>query len=559
MVRFATCPRVKRYTDKGGVLALESINLYVVGQGDLFARTLAHLLPDMKVNMVARESANMTVSVSYAFSPNNGYCYLRMTDSDVEIHCRDNEGARNAAAIIAQLVRRDEQGQYVLPCGTVEDWPDAQYRAMMLETSGRAWIPMSRIRDYIREMALARMNVFQFHYMENNGCTVQYDGFPDLPGYGEENLKYTKAEVKDMIAFAADLGITVTPLVEILSHATDLAEYAGIACEGDTDKNMFAVCLGKEKTFEVIEKFLAETAEIFPDDVIHIGADEYDMSAVTPYTAYWDKCPHCQKLAAEKGYTTLNELFLYGIQRINRIVNGLGKVMMLWNADMQPGQLPKELDRNMIVHYYRPCSNLGREKLWGLTINGYVEEGFSTLNSYYPQTYMDFDYYVSAEKLSSWTYVNDPLVKQLNRSKVPGSSCCAWERHDHFVRSIPAAILLFADRLWNAFGDPVPYDDAYGKLMTRLLFDGRLPEEMNVFACIGDVLPPLNDERKTYDGMVMVDMDTLKTTRDALQKLADEGMEVAGYYVESLEEAIKEKANKKMADGPLEERIFFKG
>ena len=89
----------------------------------------------------------------------------------IEMHCRDNAGARNAAAILAQLARPHPDGGYTLPCGVVEDGPDAQYRAMMLESSGRGWWSMTELRAYIRQMALCRMNVMQFHLWKIAGAT----------------------------------------------------------------------------------------------------------------------------------------------------------------------------------------------------------------------------------------------------------------------------------------------------------------------------------------------------------------------------------------------------
>lgn len=556
--RFDTCPRVKKYTDNGGELHMKDISLCVIGQGDLFARTLKILLPDITSQESTRNEANTVLSVSYVYSSQNEYCYLRIMPTGIEIHCRDNAGARNAAAILAQLARPHPNGGYTLPCGVVEDWPDAQYRAMMLESSGRGWLSMTELRTYIRQMALCRMNVMQFHFMENCGCNIQLDCLPDLPGFGKENRKYTKDEVRDMIAFAAELGIAITPFVEVLSHATDFAIYAGIACPGDKKPNMFTVCLGQEKTFQVIEMLLTEIAELFPDDVLHVGADEYDMSAVSPLAPYWDKCPHCQKLAAQKGFTTLREMFMYGISRLNRIVNGLGKVMMLWNADLRPGYLPRDMDRNMVIHFYRDNNCLCREKIYNLTVDGYVEDGFSVINSYYPQTYLDLEDYVSSDKLRGWSYVNDPLVRQKNRAKVPGGCCCVWDHHDHYVRTVPAGILLYADRFWNAFGDPADYDDAYGCTMTRLLFDNRLPEGTNVFACIGDVLPPLNDKELVHGPKITADLNTITQTREALLTLKNDGDELAGYYAEALVMAIEEK-NKIPSTTPLTEWIVFKG
>ncbi len=53
-------------------------------------------------------------------------------------------------------------------------------------------------------------------------------------------------------------------------------------------------------------------------------------------------------MMAARGYTTLREVFLYAVERANRIVNKLGKVTMLWNADLEPGKLPVDFERNMV-------------------------------------------------------------------------------------------------------------------------------------------------------------------------------------------------------------------
>lgn len=552
---FDICPRVKQYEVKNGVFCADTLRVFSLGKGELFFSTCAILLPGAKVRRASYSDANIRISISADYSSQSEYCSLRIREDGIEVHCRDEAGARNAAAILAQILRKTEGG-YTLPCGDIRDWPDAQYRAFMVESSGRVWMGMDRIMGYIKEMALCRMNVLQFHFMEDPGCTVPLKSVPGFRG-GPNGEKFTRQEVDDMIAYAAALGIRVVPFIEVLSHAADFALQEGLVCPGDDLANLYDVCLGQEKTFAAIEKVIAEVAEIFPDEVIHIGADEYDMSRVTPYTAYWDKCPHCRAVMEEKGYTTLRELFLYGVGRINEIVNRNGKVMMMWNADLHPGHLPEELPRNILIHYYRYCSDLGREDIFNLHINGYADDGFSVINSYYPQTYMDLADYMSAEKLNSWTYLNDPLVKRINRPQVPGGCLCAWEDYDHYRRTIPAAIALFADRLWNAGGDPVAYDDAYGNAMTRLIFEGKLPENMNVFACIGNVLPPLQNDAPAHLRMVFADRETLEKTRDALLALEED--KVAQAYAEAVAWVMEEKEKQAAYTGPRKDRIAFKG
>ena len=546
------CPRIKKYVPLAGKFYFQSLKVFAAGESDLFFSSMKIFQPDLQVERSNYKDANIRLSVANDYSPYNEYCNMRIRENAIEIHCADRLGARNASAILAQLLRKTECG-YVLECADLEDWPDAQYRAVMEESSGRVWVPMETLLRHIREMALCRMNVYMFHYMEDLGCTVPFDSLPNLIGYGPDNLKFTKQEVKDMIAYAGALGIRVIPFLEVISHAKPFALAAGINCPGDPLENMYDVCLGQEKTFEVIEKIIQETVELFPDEVIHIGADEYDMSLVTPFTAHWDKCPHCLALAKEKGFTTLREMFLYSVQRVNEIVNSYGKIMMIWNADLRHGYLPDWLDRNILVHFYRPYNDLGREDIYNLNINGYAEDGFSVVNSFARMTYIDF--YMNAIRLYNWSYRTLPMVNQENYGKLPGGCLCIWEKHDHYKRTLAPGIALFADRLWNAHTSTATYDDKYGTVLTRVIFGDKLPEGTNVFACIGDVLPPLEDDKLGYPRMVSADMETLYKVRDLLYAL--EGDDDAQAYAEAIDWVINEKKNQEAFSGPRSDRIEF--
>lgn len=556
-MRFTILPRAKRVVEKEGEFRFDALRIFTVGEGALFVRTLKALCPALPIEASSREDANLVLSVATVFSQKNEYCYLRILDERMEIHCRDEQGARNAACVLAQIIRKDEAG-YALPCGTVEDYPDAQYRAFMLESSGRSWLSMERIYQYIREMALARMNVLQFHFMENPGCTIALDCYPDWHGYGPDDLKYSKDEIRAMIAYAAELGVAVCPFVEVISHSVTFNKVAGIACPGDAEPHMFAVCVGQEKTYEAIERVLAEVAELFPDPVIHIGGDEYDMSAVTPKTVHWDQCPHCRALSEKMGYTTYRELFFYAVERVNAIVNKLGKVAMLWNADVKPFAADV-LSRNIVMHYYRWNNTLGWEKHYDLWPNGYVEDGFSVLNSHYPQTYLDLPNYVKTENLVSWSYLHDPLISPKNRAKVIGGCCCAWDDFPHFERTIPPAIFLFADRFWNAEGEPVPYDDAYGCALTHALFEGKLPEGMNVFRAVGDVMPPRKNEEKGRFKYMRADERELQEIKAALAALAASGDALAAVYADIADAAIAYAQSHKAVKGPQTVAVKFDG
>ncbi len=554
-------PRVKRAKKAEGAYRFEALRVYYVGEAPLFESTLSILKPELAVQAASRDEADLVLSVAKVFSSKEEYCYLRVTEKGMEIHCRDDMGARNAATILAQIIRCDEKGYYV-PCGSIEDYPDASYRGFMLESSGRVntWMEMEEIYDHIRMMALARMNELQFHFMEYNGTTIELDCYPDLHGDGDGDRKYTKAQIRDMIDYAARLGITVTPFVEILSHSKDFTVKAGIACPGDDNpKEMFAVCLGQEKTFEAIGRVLAEVAELFPAPVLHIGCDEYDMRRVIPKTAYWDRCPLCQALSREKGFTTMRELFLYALERINQMVNKLGKITMLWNADMKPFQLPEELERNMIVQYFRYDHPFALEQLYELYPDGYAEDGYTVLNSYYPNTYLNDggDYAVDMD-IVHWSYLREPAVAPQNHAKVIGGCACAWQGVS-FKRTIPPAILLYGDRLWNANDSGVPYDAAYGKAMTRVLFEGKLPEGMNLFDMVGRMLPPQYKDMLVHEKFIRASLQEIREMRAALEALAANGHRLAGIYAEMAAAAEEHVLNRPSELLPLKEAQHFVG
>ena len=554
-MKYNICPRVKKYEPLNGALSFTALKVFAAGESDLFFSSMAIFQPELKVEKCGYQEANIRLSVAKDFSPYNEYCNMRIRENAVEIHCNDRLGARNASAILAQLLKKTECG-YVLDCANLEDWPDAQYRCVMEESSGRVWVPFKTLMRHIREIGLCRYNVFMFHFMEDNGCTVFLKSVPELRGYGPDNLRYTQEEFDEMMAYCADLGLRVIPFVEILSHASDLAISQGIACPGDKIENLFDVCLGQEKTWEVVDRIISDLAELFPDEVIHIGADEYDMSLVTPMTAHWDKCPHCLATAKEKGFTTLREMFYYGLQRTNEIINSYGKFMMIWNADLRHGYLPDWLDRNILVHYYRTCNDLGREDIYNLNINGYAEDGFSVINSYAKMTYMHLpDDYMNPIRLYNWSYRTIPMVNPDCYAKVPGGCLCIWEDHEHHRRSVAPAIALFADRLWNGDTDTVTYDEEYGALLTKVIFDGRLPEGTNVFACIGDVLPPLHSETLGYPRMATADDATVAATREALAALGDDDLAIA--YIEAIDWVAEEKKKREAYAGPRSDRIAF--
>jgi N-acetyl-beta-hexosaminidase len=75
-----------------------------------------------------------------------------------------------------------------------------------------------------------------------------------------------------------------------------------------------AFCAGTEKSFEFLQDVLDETMELFPDEYIHIGADEV-------HKFFWSRCPNCQKRMQDQGLNSTHELQSYFVKRIEAYLN----------------------------------------------------------------------------------------------------------------------------------------------------------------------------------------------------------------------------------------------
>ena len=218
----------------------------------------------------------------------------------------------------------------------------------------------------------------------------------------------------------------------------------------------------------------------------------------------------------------------------------------------------------MVIHFYRSDNILGREMIFDLWPNGYAEDGFSVVNSYFPQTYLDLPRYVRSDRLNNWSYLSEPQVSRENRASVIGGCCCAWDDFPHFERTIPPAIFLFGDRLWNAEHAPVPYDRAYALAMTRALFERRLPDDINVFDAIGDVLPPLENPNKFHKQKLMASPADIAHIRDALAALSKEEADknlasLAAVYADMASAALAFREESVKNTDPMKECIPFEG
>ncbi|RYY56821.1 MAG: beta-N-acetylhexosaminidase [Chitinophagaceae bacterium] len=263
-----------------------------------------------------------------------------------------------------------------VPYVSVKDYPRFAYRGMHLDVA-RNFFPVSFVKKYIDNLALHKMNYFHWHLTDDQGWRIEISKYPGLttagafrdgtiighyPGTGNDNTRYggfyTKQEVKEVIAYAAERYITIIPEIELPGHSSAaIAAYPWLSCfpakETSIPKNASEAsqlkkgkkvqetwgvfediyCAGKDSTFLFLQDVLDEVVALFPSKMIHIGGDEAPKD-------HWKICPSCQARIKKEGLKDEHQLQSYFIQRIEKHVNAKGRTIIGWDEILEGGLAP---------------------------------------------------------------------------------------------------------------------------------------------------------------------------------------------------------------------------
>jgi len=238
--------------------------------------------------------------------------------------------------------------KWTVPCVSITDAPRFKWRGMMIDPCRHFW-DIEFIKKYIDMIALHKMNVFHWHFTEDQAWRIEIKKYPKLTEIGawrNENGKkyggfYTQEQIKNVVKYAADRFITILPEIELPGHSVAaISAYPELSCSGapaeiPTTWGVFenVYCAGKESTFKFLEDVISEVIDLFPGDYFHIGGDECPK-------VNWKKCPKCQERIKNENLKNEDELQSYFIKRMEKFINKKGKRMVGWDEILEGGLAP---------------------------------------------------------------------------------------------------------------------------------------------------------------------------------------------------------------------------
>ncbi|MEV5034424.1 family 20 glycosylhydrolase [Sphingobium sp. LMC3-1-1.1] len=223
---------------------------------------------------------------------------LTVAPAGVTLSASTDAGLYYGAETLWQLILAGD-GK-ALPAIRIADAPAYGWRGVMLD-SARHFQPVSYIRELIDRMAMVKLNTLHWHLTDDQGWRLPVPAYPRLTSVGgwrheagAEGIDpdsgkpvrsggfYTEAEIREIIAYAANRHIVIVPEVDMPGHFTaSIAAYPWLASTPNppaataNDWGILPNLINpNERGLAFCEAVLDQLMRLFPSKVIHIGGDE---------------------------------------------------------------------------------------------------------------------------------------------------------------------------------------------------------------------------------------------------------------------------------------------
>lgn len=378
---------------------------------------------------------------------------LKVDSGGVLLRAPTDLGALHGLETLLQLLDADGDGPY-LPAVAVEDRPRFAWRGLMIDVA-RHFMPVEVLRRNVDAMARLKLNVLHLHLTDDQGFRVESQRQPRLHREASDGRFYTRPQLREIVAYAAERGIRVVPEFDVPGHATSwlvaYPEYASAPGPYELERGfgIFEPVFDptREETYRFLGDFLGEMAEIFPDQFVHLGGDEVAGG-------HWRRNPEIRSYMETREMDGTEELQAHFLDRLTDVVREVGKTPVVW------GGLAADLSEDVVVQEWQRGADPAEVARRGRRV------------------LLSRGYYLDLMRPAGRHYRVDPLssredLRRNARERVLGGEAAMWSEHvdagtvDSRIWPRAAAV---AERLWSP-GSVTDVDDMYRRLaaVTRRL------------------------------------------------------------------------------------------
>ncbi len=185
---------------------------------------------------------------------------------------------------------------------------EKNYLGSMIDCSRNAVMNMASVKRYIDYLAKMGYNMLMLYTEDTWEVNNQ-------PLFGYKRGKYSKEQLKEIVAYGEEKGIELIPCIQTLGHLKTIfrwREYNNVQNCGAT------LLVDDENTYKLIDDMLSTVKECFKSKKVHIGMDEaYDINLGKYLTLH--------------GMTDRFEVLKRHMKRVADMVKGYGLEPIMWS------------------------------------------------------------------------------------------------------------------------------------------------------------------------------------------------------------------------------------
>lgn len=337
----------------GAVIVTDAADPVAAAAASRLAERVATLGgPKLTVSQAAARPAIQLIRAAKGSMSDEAY-RLTIGADGIRAEAADDAGLRHATTTIFQLLTPGTQNarSVSVPHLRIEDRPRFRWRGVMLDVT-RHITTTDQIRKVIEMLAQHKMNILQLHLTDDQGWRMEIKRYPELTRIGawrtgpstgspDDGKRYggffTQAELRELVAYAAERGVTIVPEIDMPGHAqAAVASYPEVGVFGDrpvvsTEWGINPYLFGTdEKAWTFITGVLDEVLDVFPSTFIHIGGDE-------ALKHQWQESAAVQAQMKALGLKDEEQLQSWFVDRLGKYLASKGRRLIGWDEILEGG------------------------------------------------------------------------------------------------------------------------------------------------------------------------------------------------------------------------------
>ncbi len=383
-------------------------------------------------------------------------------------------GAQTLRALLpaaAYRRARIDDGPWRLPLLRIVDQPRFGWRGVLLDVA-RHFLPKQDVLRFIDLIALHKLNVLHLHLTDDQGWRIEIRKYPRLTEVGSWRRQspigdrrhgrfdgrphggyYTRDDIREIVAYAAERHVTVVPEIDVPGHAgAAIAAYPWLGntdvpgqpaeTEVATEWGILEHVLNAEAaTLDFLHEVFDEVMDLFPARHIGVGGDECP-------TGPWEASPRAQARIAELGLAGADAIRHWYVARLAEHLATRGRVLFGWD-EICDGDLPSDA----VIASWRGTEGAITAARRGNDVVLCPED----------QVYLDYRQSddpaepvpVGTVSSLAHVYAFEPVPAELTEEEsahVLGAQCNLWTEHIDTVRHLDymafPRIAAFAETVW---------------------------------------------------------------------------------------------------------------